>query len=81
MNLNLGLQLVRFYQRMGFKAVREVTGSSIGDLPHMLVWGGKGTRMDADIEELLLKWGTRFKTAKDNRDRSCRSNGPNLTDK
>ncbi|KAJ6986340.1 hypothetical protein NC653_024048 [Populus alba x Populus x berolinensis] len=54
-------KLVRFYTRIGFKAVYEVTGSTIGDLPHMLVWGGIGTRMDADVEELLIKWCARFK--------------------
>lgn len=54
-------KLVRFYSRIGFKAVHEVDGSSIGDLSHMLVWGGKGTRMDADIDDLLVKWCTRFK--------------------
>ncbi|KAL4181551.1 hypothetical protein AMTRI_Chr12g271700 [Amborella trichopoda] len=54
-------KLVRFYTRMGFKPVHEVTGSSIGDVPHLLIWGGRGTRMDANIEELLIKWGTRFK--------------------
>eukprot|EP00268_Persea_americana_P030233 TRINITY_DN29276_c0_g1_i1.p1 TRINITY_DN29276_c0_g1~~TRINITY_DN29276_c0_g1_i1.p1 ORF type:complete len:224 (+),score=43.31 TRINITY_DN29276_c0_g1_i1:122-793(+) len=54
-------KLVRFYTRMGFKSVHEVNGSSIGDLALMLVWGGKGTRMDADIEELMVKWGRRFK--------------------
>lgn len=46
---------------MGFKAVHEVDGSSITDLAHMLVWGGRGTRMDADIEELLIKWAKRFR--------------------
>ncbi|KAF5951836.1 hypothetical protein HYC85_009780 [Camellia sinensis] len=55
-------KLVRFYKRIGFKVVHEVTGSSIGDLAHMLVWGGIGTRMDANITELLLKWCTRFKS-------------------
>ena len=30
-------QLVRFYTRMGFKAVPEFNGSSISDLGHMLV--------------------------------------------
>lgn len=55
------LQLVRFYSRIGFKAVREVTGSTMGDLADMLVWGGVGTRMDANIEDLLLKWCSRFK--------------------
>ncbi|XP_038684747.1 uncharacterized protein LOC119984733 isoform X2 [Tripterygium wilfordii] len=52
-------KLVRFYKRIGFKTVHEVTGSTIGDIPHMLVWGGVGTRMDANIEELLIKWCTR----------------------
>ncbi|XP_020580192.1 uncharacterized protein LOC110024517 [Phalaenopsis equestris] len=49
-------RLVRFYTRMGFRAVHEVDGSSMVDLAHMLVWGGRGTRMDADIEDLLRKW-------------------------
>ncbi|KAL7236438.1 hypothetical protein ACSBR1_019681 [Camellia fascicularis] len=56
------IKLVRFYKRIGFKVVHEVTGSSIGDLAHMLLWGGIGTRMDANITELLLKWCTRFKS-------------------
>ncbi|XP_020677517.1 uncharacterized protein LOC110096085 isoform X1 [Dendrobium catenatum] len=51
-------RLVRFYTRMGFRAVHEVDGSSMVDLAHMLVWGGRGTRMDADIENLLRKWKT-----------------------
>ncbi|KAK9690501.1 hypothetical protein RND81_09G132600 [Saponaria officinalis] len=55
-------KLVRFYTRMGFKAVHEVDGSSIQDLAHMLVWGGQGTRMDANVEELLVKWSTKFKS-------------------
>ncbi|KAK8471285.1 hypothetical protein PHAVU_003G185000 [Phaseolus vulgaris] len=54
-------KLVRFYSRLGFKAVYEVTGSSLGDVGHMLVWGGVGTRMDASVEELMVKWCTRFK--------------------
>ncbi|KAF6139065.1 hypothetical protein GIB67_010791 [Kingdonia uniflora] len=54
-------KLVRFYTRMGFKAVHEVHGSSMLDLAHMLAWGGQGTRMDANIENLLIKWGKRFK--------------------
>ena len=55
-------QLVRFYKRIGFKVVHEVTGSTIGDLAHLLVWGGVGTRMDANVEDLLIKWCTRFKS-------------------
>ncbi|WCJ17969.1 hypothetical protein M5689_000352 [Euphorbia peplus] len=54
-------KLVKFYTRIGFKTVYEVTGSTMGDLAHMLVWGGIGTRMDADIQDLMLKWCTRFK--------------------
>ncbi|CAN1302597.1 hypothetical protein LINPERPRIM_LOCUS25535 [Linum perenne] len=50
----------KFYTRIGFKEVEEVTGSKIGDFGHMLVWGGIGTRMDAHIDDLLLKWCTRF---------------------
>ncbi|KAJ9563385.1 hypothetical protein OSB04_008545 [Centaurea solstitialis] len=53
-------KLVKFYRRIGFETVHEVRGSSIGDLGHMLVWGGVGTRMDADVERLLVKWCTRF---------------------
>uniref|UniRef100_A0A0D9XIT9 N-acetyltransferase domain-containing protein n=1 Tax=Leersia perrieri TaxID=77586 RepID=A0A0D9XIT9_9ORYZ len=55
-------KLVRFYTRMGFKTVHEVDGSSMADLAHMLVWGGRGTRMDADIEQLLIKWSKRFRS-------------------
>ncbi|XP_052210661.1 uncharacterized protein LOC127813635 [Diospyros lotus] len=55
-------KLVRFYTRMGFKAVYEVSGSWIGDVAHMLVWGGVGTRMDADISYLLHRWCARFKS-------------------
>lgn len=54
-------KLVRFYTRIGFKSVHQVSGESLGDVGHMLVWGGVGTRMDADIEDLLVKWCTRFK--------------------
>lgn len=55
-------KLVRFYTRIGFKSVYEVSGSKIGDIGDMLVWGGVGTRMDAPIEALLLKWCSRFKS-------------------
>lgn len=58
--IELNLQLVKFYRRIGFEPVHEVKGSSMGDLGHMLVWGGVGTRMDADVERLLVKWCTRF---------------------
>ncbi|XP_076886584.1 uncharacterized protein LOC143536491 [Bidens hawaiensis] len=58
-------KLVKFYRRIGFETVYEVTGSSMADLAHMLVWGGVGTRMDANVERLLLKWCTRFTDNKD----------------
>jgi hypothetical protein len=60
LNLCVG-QLVRFYKRMGFRVVHEVDGSSMEDLAHMLVWGGRGTKMEAPIENLLVKWGKKFK--------------------
>lgn len=46
-------KLVMYYKRLGFRAVREVTGDSLLDVPHMLVWGGAGTRMDASIPAFL----------------------------
>ncbi|KAK2974476.1 hypothetical protein RJ640_018641 [Escallonia rubra] len=57
-------KLVRFYTRIGFKSVYEVTGSNFGDFAHMLVWGGVGTRMEANVQELLVKWCTRFSSQK-----------------
>lgn len=54
-------KLVRYYMRMGFRTVYDVTGESLQDIPHMLIWGGVGTRMDANIEELLLKWSPAFR--------------------
>ena len=39
----------------GFVVVKEVTGK-LSDLPDMLVWGGVGTRMNADIEQQLQRW-------------------------
>lgn len=56
-------RLVGYYQRFGFVAVRAVEGGSLGDLPHMLVWGGAGTRMDADIETMLRRWGRAIRKA------------------
>ncbi|KAK9988636.1 hypothetical protein SO802_028875 [Lithocarpus litseifolius] len=57
-------KLVRFYTRIGFKAVHELTCSGFGDYAHMLVRGGVRTRMDANVEELLVKWCTSFKPRK-----------------
>jgi hypothetical protein len=49
-------RLVKYYSFFGFKPVRRVTGGELSDLPHMLVWGGAGMRMDADVEAMLAKW-------------------------
>lgn len=46
-------KLVMYYKRLGFRSVREVVGDSLSDVPHMLVWGGAGTRMDASIPDFL----------------------------
>lgn len=58
---------MRFYKRIGFKVVQEVKGESFGDIGHMLVWGGIGTRMDANVEDLLIKWCARFKPSRSDR--------------
>ncbi|KAL4420811.1 hypothetical protein ABPG75_010467 [Micractinium tetrahymenae] len=49
-------RLVTYYLRFGFVPVRVVTGDSMADLPHMLVWGGAGTRLDADVLGMLRRW-------------------------
>jgi hypothetical protein len=49
-------RLVRYYSYFGFKAVYEVGGRGLADVPDMLVWGGAGTRMDAEIEPMLQRW-------------------------
>ena len=49
-------RLKRYYTRMyGFEAVREIGGGKISDLPHLLVWGGVGTRMDGNLETMLRR--------------------------
>eukprot|EP00850_Spirogloea_muscicola_P017672 SM000154S01407 [mRNA] locus=s154:288033:289040:+ [translate_table: standard] len=49
-------KLVRYYRRLGFEVVHEVEGGSLHDVGHTLVWGGRGTRMNGDIEQLLRQW-------------------------
>lgn len=49
-------RLIKYYTRLfGFKAVREVGGGRISDIPHLLVWGGVGTRMDGNLEVMLRR--------------------------
>jgi hypothetical protein len=51
-------RLVSAYKRVaGFREVAFVSGSRLADVPHMLVWGGAGTRLDADIPAALARWG------------------------
>lgn len=54
-------KLVRYYTRLGWHPVHEVKGDTWGDFLHMLVWGGVGTRMDADLQQLLGKWAATLK--------------------
>lgn len=49
-------RLVRYYSFFGFRKVKEVTGDRLADLPDQLLWGGLGTRMDADVTELHCRW-------------------------
>ncbi|EFJ41884.1 hypothetical protein VOLCADRAFT_98120 [Volvox carteri f. nagariensis] len=46
-------RLVKYYSYFGFRPVCRVGGNGLADVPHMLVWGGEGTRMDADIGAML----------------------------
>ena len=55
-NESMHERLVKSYQRFGFKPVYVVEGDKFSDIPHMLVWGGVGTRMDADIVACLRRW-------------------------
>jgi len=50
-------RLVRFYKYFGFVPVHTVGDRGFfTDLPHLLVWGGEGTRMDADVAVVLRRW-------------------------
>eukprot|EP00967_Tisochrysis_lutea_P128546 scaffold219909_cov21-Tisochrysis_lutea.AAC.1 len=59
-------RLVKYYSYFGFKPVAIVGGNSpLSDIPHMLVWGGVGTRMDADIPGMLAKWTPAFRSKRE----------------
>ena len=47
-------RLVRYFQRLGFTATREL-GAAPGDLPLRLVWGGSGLLMCGDCAEGLAR--------------------------
>jgi len=48
-------RLVRFFRRAGFRVLRYV-GDDLKDIPDRLVWGGCGTLMNRNIDELLDFW-------------------------
>lgn len=48
-------RLVRFFTRVGFKKIRYV-GEDLKDVPDRLVWGGCGTLMNREIDDLLERW-------------------------
>lgn len=49
-------RLLRYYRFFGFKAVKTVGDGGLADLPDQVVWGGVGTRMDADTGFMLRRW-------------------------
>ncbi|GAX23372.1 hypothetical protein FisN_15Lu103 [Fistulifera solaris] len=48
-------RLVRYYRHAGFQFIKYV-GDDIWDVPDRLVWGGCGTLLGANIDELLQFW-------------------------
>jgi hypothetical protein len=50
-------RLQRYYRFFGFRPRHRVGGRGFfTDLPHLLVWGGEGMRMDIEVEPTLRKW-------------------------
>ena len=47
--------LVRYYKRLGFKAVREV-GDDLSSFGDRLSWGGVGTLMNTELDQWSRKW-------------------------
>ena len=58
-------RLIRYYKMMGFREVRYV-GEELKDIPDRLVWGGCGTLMTENIDDILTKW-TRIIRRSDNK--------------
>lgn len=52
-------RLVRYFQRLGFEAVREL-GSAAWDLPARTVWGGTGLLMRGDCRRVLRRCARRL---------------------
>lgn len=54
-------RLVAYYERvLSFTRLREVGDNGLRDLPDLLVWGGAGTRMNANITAVLQRWSKAF---------------------
>lgn len=56
-------RLVRYYERMGFRSIREVgAGESpfLVELCDQLTWGGAGMLMAAEVDDVLRKWSRAF---------------------
>jgi len=50
-------RLQRYYRFFGFRPRHRVGGRGFfADLPHLLVWGGEGMRMDLEVDETLRRW-------------------------
>ena len=56
-------RLVRYYKTAGFDEVRYV-GEELKDIPDRLVWGGCGTLMTGNIDNILTKWTRIIRGAK-----------------
>lgn len=48
-------RLIRYYSYFGFSKVKEVCSTDFLDL---LIWGGVGTKMRADVQMMLERWGS-----------------------
>ena len=57
-------KLVRYYERLGFTRIRKVGDGLKTDFFDRLVWGGIGTRMNADVDDLLKKWSKVLRSQK-----------------
>jgi hypothetical protein len=67
-------ELMWYYSQLRWRAVYEVRGESWQDFVNMLVWGGVGTCMDADLPFLLAKWATTLTPKSATKDVALESN-------
>ena len=62
-------RLVKYYIRLGFHKVLEVGNNGLSDLPHLLVWGGAGTRMNCVPQTFLQQWASVLRRSLQQQDR------------